>query len=200
MMGSRRSRRLPAAALLTLALGCASDPPQRFAPKPGEATTEDVIHLPARLTAIESQRTDALGKPLRVPCRDCHSLPIAEERKHDASLLEAFHRGLVVNHGDLGCGACHAAERPDALALAGGETIPMQDAMRLCAQCHGTQYRDYRRSAHGGASGYWDRSRGPRLRNHCVDCHDPHAPSYVGALPAFPPRDRRPLAHESDHR
>lgn len=191
---------LGAIVLGTLVLGgCASDPPQRFAPKPGEERHDDVIHQPARLTSVASQRTDALGQPLAVPCSDCHSMAVVEERKHDAAALEDFHRGLQVTHGELGCRACHDAERPDALALAGGETIPMAEAMRLCAQCHGPQYRDYRRGAHGGATGHWDRSRGPRVRNHCVDCHDPHAPTYLGASPVFPPRERRPLATESDH-
>lgn len=60
----------------------------------------------------------------------------------------------------------------------------------LCGQCHGPQLRDYRRAAHGGATGYWDLSRGPRTRNLCITCHDPHTPAYVGGLPVLPPRDR----------
>ena len=59
-----------------------------------------------------------------------------------------------------------------------------------CAQCHGPQYRDYRHGAHGGMRGHWDLSRGPRERNHCVACHDPHAPAFGQFEPVPGPRDR----------
>ena len=66
----------------------------------------------------------------------------------------------------------------------------MREALTLCSQCHGPQRRDYDHGAHGGMTGYWDRSRGGRQRNHCVDCHDPHQPAYVGGLPVPAARDR----------
>jgi hypothetical protein len=64
------------------------------------------------------------------------------------------------------------------------------DAMTLCAQCHGPQFRDYQNGSHGGMNGHWDLSRGPRLRNHCVDCHDPHVPQVLPVHPAPGPKDR----------
>ena len=75
-----------------------------------------------------------------------------------------------------------------ALSLAYG--LFPADALRLCAQCHGPQYRDYRHGAHGGMRGHWDLSRGPRERNHCVACHDPHAPAFGQFEPVPGPRDR----------
>jgi formate-dependent nitrite reductase cytochrome c552 subunit len=66
----------------------------------------------------------------------------------------------------------------------------MRDAMQLCAQCHGPQFRDYTHGSHGGMQGHWDLSRGPRLRNHCVDCHDPHTPQFQPSNPVLPPADR----------
>ena len=74
----------------------------------------------------------------------------------------------------------------------------MREAMQLCAQCHGPQTRDYRRGSHGGMQGYWDLSRGDRVRNHCVDCHDPHAPAFPRFTPLPPPRDRFPPAPPSE--
>lgn len=38
--------------------------------------------------------------------------------------------------------------------------------------------------------GHWDQSRGPRSRNHCVSCHDPHGPAFGSFQPMPPPRDR----------
>jgi hypothetical protein len=43
---------------------------------------------------------------------------------------------------------------------------------------------------HGGMRGHWDLSRGPRERNHCVACHDPHAPAFGQFEPVPGPRDR----------
>jgi nitrate reductase cytochrome c-type subunit len=59
----------------------------------------------------------------------------------------------------------------------------------LCAQCHGPQARDFQHGAHGGMTGYWDLSKGPRRRNSCIDCHDPHAPKYPAVMPVFPPAE-----------
>ena len=70
--------------------------------------------------------------------------------------------------------------------------------MRLCAQCHGPQFRDYGKGAHGGMEGHWDLSRGGRTRNHCVDCHDPHVPAIRQVQPAGRARDRRPLQRQEE--
>ena len=67
---------------------------------------------------------------------------------------------------------------------------------RLCAQCHGTQARDYAHGAHGGMSGYWDTTRGEQVRNQCTHCHAPHAPAYPHMRPTFKPRDRFLVPHQ----
>jgi hypothetical protein len=104
--------------------------------------------------------------------------------------LDQFHQGLELEHGILRCGACHSERAPTRLHLADGRQLERSQAMELCRQCHGPQYRDYEHGAHGGMVGHWDLSRGPRTRNHCIDCHDPHAPQIREVIPAPPPRDR----------
>lgn len=96
----------------------------------------------------------------------------------------------MLSHGELTCAACHDATDRAALHLADGRTIALLDAMTLCAQCHGPQKRDYDHGAHGGMRGHWDLARGPRERNHCVACHEPHAPAFGRFSPAPGPRDR----------
>lgn len=103
-----------------------------------------------------------------------------------------MHRGLVVRHGDVGCLACHDPGDYDSLRRPDGISVPFQEVMQVCGQCHGPQTRDYRHGSHGGMTGFWDLSRGDRVRNGCTDCHDPHAPAYPRVLPVFPPRDGRP--------
>lgn len=178
-------------ALVTIATACSHrDQPQAFQSAPlGSATS--AVHEPAKLTSIEIDKVDALGNRMRVTCVTCHSArpPRTEpvERPED---LKEFHTGLTFRHGSNSCASCHVHGAPDALHLADGSRIPMVEAMTLCGQCHGPQLRDYKAGAHGGMSGHWDTGSGPRLRNHCVDCHDPHTPKFVPSTPVLPPRDR----------
>lgn len=176
-----------AAAALAVACG---DPPRALRPPPGEPTGVVTIHVPERLTSVATGEVDALGRPERVACVTCHSLRTPEALPASMAELEEFHRGLELAHGELTCGACHVVGDQSTLRLADGATIPMRDAIRLCAQCHGPQWRDYQHGAHGGMTGYWDLSAGDRVRNHCVDCHDPHVPAFQPSRPVLPPRDR----------
>ena len=162
------------------------------------------IHASPKLTSIESSEVDGLGRPVRVACVTCHSVrdagvgfPASE------SALKAFHTGLTVKHGTLACVACHVDRvgGTPRLHLSDGSELATADTMRLCAQCHGPKYQDYLHGSHGGMNGYWDLSRGPRLRNHCVDCHDPHVPKFQPSRPVLPPKDRlmRPSEDSKSH-
>ncbi len=180
----------PALVVALLALGgCGKDQPARFQPPPGAPTGREILHQPAKLTSVESDQKDALGQPLRVSCESCHSLRETKAMPSRPEELKEFHQGLQFRHGELACTSCHQAKEPRTLHLATGEPLPMTEALTLCAQCHGPQYRDFKAGAHGGMTGHWDLSRGDRMRNHCVSCHDPHAPKYAGGHPVMPPRN-----------
>lgn len=197
-----RFRAAALASLLPLTVAACGhrDQPQTFAAAPPEtAMGTTKIHEPAKLWSIETGRTDALGTPLRVACVTCHSLRTPNALPEKPEELKDFHRGLQFNHGNNKCSSCHVVGAQDALRLADGSTIPMRDALVLCGQCHGSQLRDYKAGAHGGMSGHWDLASGGRLRNHCVDCHDPHVPKFTPSTPVLPPRDRHlgpPVPHE----
>jgi hypothetical protein len=177
-------------------LGCQRELPERTRPAPASTRIPYTVHIPAKLSSIESGHHDSLGNPIRVSCQSCHSQRVSKPLPSVAAELREFHVGLTLQHGTLACTSCHQQGDAMALHLASGERIPIADALRLCAQCHGSQYRDYQRLAHGGASGYWNRALGPSVRNHCVDCHDPHAPRYPGTMPVLAPRDRIPPARK----
>lgn len=136
---------------------------------------------------VRTGALDRRGEPVEVQCSVCHSSR-APNPNTTAEDLDEFHQGLRFAHGSGGCLSCHDSRSYDALHLAGGESLPFTQSIRLCGQCHGPQLRDYRHGAHGGMRGYWDLTRGPRVRNHCVDCHDPHAPAYPKVRPVFPPQ------------
>ncbi|MBX3272502.1 MAG: hypothetical protein KF729_19745 [Sandaracinaceae bacterium] len=187
--------------LLALLAGCGSDVERPLADPPGEPTGQVRISAPAWLDSLATEVTGTDGTPLRLRCESCHALsPSGAALPASAEEAGAPHTGLEVEHGTLACASCHDSERPDRLRLASGHVAPMREAMLLCAQCHGTQHRDYQHGAHGGMQGYWDLSRGDRVRNHCVECHAPHRPAYPRLRPLPPPHDRfPPVRHEGDH-
>jgi len=49
-------------------------------------------------------------------------------------------------------------------------------------------------SAHGRTSGYWDRQLGAIDRKICVNCHNPHAPTFPSRPPAPGPHPLRAMA------
>lgn len=146
---------------------------------------------PVFLVGLATGARDQQGDPISIRCATCHDmLTPAAALPADVSRVAGPHLGLRFQHGELRCGSCHDAAVVHTLRLADGRNLAMQDAIDLCSQCHGPQARDYRHGAHGGMHGYWDLSRGPRERNTCVSCHDPHVPVYPKYLPAPPPNDR----------
>lgn len=158
------------------------------------------IHVPPELSTLATS-DEGPG----TPCATCHSIEgLVVSMPTSTDDLGGPHAGLRFAHGTNGCPTCHAPTDVTRLHLADGTMLPMSEAMTLCAQCHGPQFRDYEHGSHGGMRGYWDRTRGPRDRNHCIDCHDPHTPRYPAYLPMPPPADRvQPVhathAHESEN-
>jgi len=174
-------------------LACDSDQPRTLQTPPGPPTYPVVIAESENLTSIETDAPSPQGGKARVRCETCHAQIDVGTPATAPDELVAFHRGFTFNHGDLECASCHQTNEPLSLRLATGRSIPMEDAMTLCSQCHGPTRRSYDEGSHGGMNGYWDLSRGPRLRNQCVHCHDPHAPALPQVVPVLPPRDRGEL-------
>lgn len=133
---------------------------------------------------------DPQGRRGEIACSTCHSVrePVFENRT--PADLDQFHQNMPMAHGKLACYACHNPDDADTLRLADSTVVEYPDVMDLCAQCHGTQARDFNHGAHGGMNGFWDLTRGPRTRNNCIDCHDPHVPQFPSMQPSFKPRDR----------
>ncbi|GAB4209350.1 MAG: hypothetical protein OHK0013_28670 [Sandaracinaceae bacterium] len=169
------------------------DAPAETLPSPGD------VHAPLALEGLPSGLNDVHGNEIPIACETCHGLrtlhvppPLATDEPGGP------HVGFTFDHGERPCTACHDPEDLSHLRLADGSSIPVREAMQLCAQCHGPQARDFAHGTHGGMRGHWDTARGPRLRNHCVDCHDPHRPAIPVVEPMPPPRDRfRPAS--GDH-
>lgn len=175
-------------------LGCGQDypdPSRAWAATPASTAQHPVtIHTPSALGRLDTTLENARGEPVGIACATCHA-PGAEGAAiaDGEGPPETFHGAVKVTHGGLSCASCHAEDRTK-LRLADGATVDLEDAMRLCAQCHGPQHRDYTHGAHGGMTGCWDLGSCGRDRNHCLDCHASHNPKYPTFLAVFPPRDR----------
>lgn len=186
---------LTAAALASLAACFGPPPPARLAE--GEASANptglfpEEVALPYADLGMTTDRVDVNGKPARVACRTCHDKLIRPSPKNTmATKLGTFHLGVELRHGDLTCQGCHNPPAFQDYRLAGGQAVTYANVLQLCNQCHGQRVRDYHAGLHGGMSGYWDRTRGPRLRNHCLHCHDAHRPAVLPMQPAPLPRSR----------
>lgn len=161
---------------------------------------EVVIRQPPCPMGIMTSTQDAHGKSVTLRCDSCHSVRPADVATAKGAQLDEFHQGLQMAHGSLTCASCHnPADGYASLRLADGRALPFAESMTLCAQCHGPQFRDYQHGSHGGMTGHWDLTRGGRTRNHCMHCHDAHAPKYSTFMPVAGPRDRFPPAASGEH-
>ncbi|MCP4899568.1 MAG: hypothetical protein GY906_21595, partial [bacterium] len=100
------------------------------------------------------------------PCTECHAdLDVNPERRE----LEMMHDEIELNHGpkERWCFDCHNPDNRDHLRLASGELIGFDESYRLCGQCHGTIYRDWRQGIHGQRRGYWNGQKSYLLCAHC---------------------------------
>ncbi len=77
------------------------------------------------------------------------------------------------------------ARNRDKLKLADGEIIDFTESYRLCGQCHGNIYRDWKAGIHGKRVGSF--KGGKRTYFLCVNCHNPHDPKFKPLKPEPPP-------------
>jgi hypothetical protein len=110
------------------------------------------------------------------PCMDCH-----QDQKDGTRRELGFHdeQQAIFDHDaeHRWCLDCHDLENRDVLRLASGATVPFTESYRLCGQCHGDKYRDWRAGIHGRRVGDWDGAKTYLL---CVSCHNPHSPGFKG--------------------
>jgi hypothetical protein len=119
------------------------------------------------------------------PCSNCHD---PEDPPSDLSprRLEDFHEEMAIEHGpaDRWCFDCHNPVDRDKLRLVNGVLVGFDESYRLCGQCHGTIYRDWRMGIHGRRTGYWNGAKTYLL---CAHCHNPHKPRFEKLKPLPPP-------------
>ena len=82
------------------------------------------------------------------PCSECHKEMKPNPTRRE---LKEEHTNIVLNHaqGQRWCLDCHDISDRDKLRLVSGEKIGFEESFRLCGQCHGDKYRDWRSGIHG---------------------------------------------------
>jgi len=118
------------------------------------------------------------------PCSDCH-----KEMKTNPNrrILKEEHTNIILkNHAEeeRWCLDCHDANNRDKLRLVSGERIDFTQMYRLCGQCHGDKYRDWKVGVHGKRTGQWNGKKEYML---CANCHNPHNPRFKPIQPMPPP-------------
>lgn len=118
------------------------------------------------------------------PCSQCHDDPADVNRTRRE--LKDEHENIVLQHDaeHRWCLDCHDADNRDVLHLASGATVTFDESYKLCGQCHGTQYRDWKIGVHGKRTGMWDGEKQYLL---CAHCHNPHSPHFKPLKPMPPP-------------
>jgi hypothetical protein len=98
--------------------------------------------------------------------------------------LVRMHRNISLEHAEWHwCLNCHSTFERNNLRLITGENISFEQSYRLCGQCHGSIYKDWKLGIHGRRVGQWN---GKKLYVLCAHCHDPHKPKFR-KLPAKDP-------------
>ncbi|MCL5965970.1 MAG: hypothetical protein M1550_01905 [Deltaproteobacteria bacterium] len=116
------------------------------------------------------------------PCSDCHKEMKPNPKRR---VLTEEHTNIVLNHGPgRWCLDCHDLANRDRLHLISGEKIDFSESYRLCGQCHGDKYRDWKVGVHGKRTGYWNGKKEYLL---CAHCHNPHDPRFKPLSPMPPP-------------
>jgi hypothetical protein len=162
---------------------------------PTRVDRQEISTRPMRQPLDDPPAIEAGGFRLR--CNECHRffLPPPQPSRR---LMQ--HRDVVLDHGlNDRCLSCHDHFDRERLVIRSG-SLPFSEAPRLCAECHGTTYRDWERGTHGKTMGSWDAALGARHRLSCIECHDPHVPAFapMSALPG--PQTLRMGALHRPHR
>jgi hypothetical protein len=129
------------------------------------------------------------------PCTDCHNEKDLPTNKTRRQLVDA-HDDIVLKHDQehRWCLDCHDAGNRDRLHLASGELVAFDESYRVCGQCHGEKYRDWRAGVHGRRIGQWNGAKEYLL---CVHCHNPHQPRFKPLAPKPAPlRPMRSTTHD----
>lgn len=164
---------------------------------------ESTSHEQDQIRPVKPDSASATSKEIAVsapplsdgiyPCSDCH----AHQKPNPQRRLLEWHEEIqeVFTHDSANrwCLDCHDINVRDSLKFASGKLLSFTESYKLCGQCHGDKYRDWKVGVHGKRTGQWNGKRQYLL---CVHCHDPHNPHFKKLKPEPPPVRQEDLRNQ----
>lgn len=153
------------------------------------ATVDRARLVPGPVRRAMADPPRVMVEGLQENCNACHQIFKSE---HPAGASLSFHKDISLHHGlNDRCVNCHDPQDRERLVLRDGGTVPFSQAPQLCAQCHGTVFRDWQKGMHGKTLGSWVTGSEQQVRLNCNQCHDPHSPRYPPYTPLPGPNTLR---------
>lgn len=168
-----------------------------FGPSPSEGGVPradrpgvDRAHLLVKpLREAMSDPAHILVDGLPQNCNGCHQIFTSAS---PAGATLTYHQDMELSHGlNDRCINCHDPGNRERLTLRDGTTVAFAATPQLCAQCHGTTFRDWERGTHGKTLGSWVTGSEDQRRLSCNECHNPHSPKYEPFTPLPGPNSLR---------
>lgn len=158
-------------------------------------TPEYAAHLQRRIGVASFDIALRKTGLTQFPCSSCHPPGVPPTATPDR--IADAHRNIQPDHPaatGARCRTCHAVDvNMERLTLQSGELATLDQAYRLCSQCHYLQAEAWAGGAHGKRLDGW---QGRRVVMNCTDCHDPHRPHLEKRVPFPGPRIPRTTPHE----
>ncbi len=127
------------------------------------------FHIPERKSKLTSYA-----------CTECHTKSI---RALKGAREKKAHWNIKMKHANtntMNCITCHNTKEMNSLQSVTGSQIDFNKSYKVCAQCHTTQFEDWKGGAHGKKIASW---APPRTSKTCVNCHNPHDPHFAPRWP-----------------
>ena len=153
-------------------------------PYHGKLTSDPLLVDSELITITEGEHTflipERKGQIKSFACTECHTRPVAQMKNMDA---QKAHWDIKLNHANsevMNCATCHNGNDMNNLNALTGQNIDFNLSYKLCAQCHFSQFEDWKGGAHGKKVAGW---APPRASMTCVNCHNPHSPGFEKRWP-----------------
>lgn len=139
------------------------------------------VEWPAGSNFLVPERTSQIEL---FSCLNCHDRSIESLKSSELSKYKKSHWNISIHHAPsetMNCLSCHNDQNLNELVSLTKEPISFNKSYNLCGQCHSQQKKDWLGGAHGKRVGGW---APPRVSMTCVNCHNPHDPSFKPRWPS----------------
>lgn len=153
-------------------------------PYHGKLTSEALLAGTELITVKEGEFTflipERKGQIKSYACIECHSKPLEQMKSPE---ITRAHWNIELNHANsetMNCATCHNPDNMNNLKTLTGQNADFNLSYKVCAQCHSSQFEDWKGGAHGKKVAGW---APPRASMTCVNCHNPHNPGFEKRWP-----------------